>query len=130
MVPLFLTILRGFHTIWRLASQLRKVYTLVITPTAHKLELANGLVRLDFQASYKMDKKQDTNTEGETPENTNRTKNDPTKRQPSKKHVTRLMVLKNWRPMIFLMEKRFRIMLQYIKSTIKDFLTQKDVKKF
>ena len=33
----------------------------------------------------KKKKKQDTNTEGETPENTNRTKNDPTKRQPSEK---------------------------------------------
>ena len=29
-----------------------------------------------------MDKKQDTNTEGERPENTNRIKNDPTKMQP------------------------------------------------
>ena len=33
----------------------------------------------------KKKKKQDTNTEGETPENTNRTKNDPTKTQPSGK---------------------------------------------
>ena len=46
-----------------------------------------------------------------------------------KKHVTMLMVLKNWHPMIFSMEKRFRIMLQYIKSTIKDFPTEKDVQK-
>ena len=51
------------------------------------------------------------------------------KRNHLKKHVTRLMVLKNWRPMIYSMEKGFRIMLQYIKSTIKDFLTQKQVQK-
>ena len=41
--------------------------------------------RIQRKKGRKMDKKQDTSTEGETPESTNRTKNDPTKRQPPEK---------------------------------------------
>ena len=40
------------------------------------------------------------------PQNINRTKMIQQKRNHLKKHVTRLMVLKNWHPMIFSMEKK------------------------